>query len=361
MLEWAFQGLQRMEFIGLSRSLYKIVFLVLVLLFVRSFQNVIVVPYLDFISAFLVGLIFFVVLWLQFPFSWGEIVPRQWSKLVMEALPLGISFFLIQLYYNLDMIMLGLMRGPEAVGWYSAAYKIFWIIYGFFLLWQTAVFPEVTRRLHENISRAGEFLQRYVRITLWACVPLVIYVMLGAPDIIKIVFGEQYVAAMPALQILISTLLLMVLNGIYGHLILIPAGKQNLLMFSVILGILLNFVLNLVLISRFSLYGAAAATVISEAVILLFAFYAARREISIRVMRWVTGPLVGALGAALFFGAGSWFFRSGAPELFFALCSAGYFLAYLVLTVWVMREWDFIYGFVKNVFRDMGSSELGNN
>jgi O-antigen/teichoic acid export membrane protein len=47
-----------------------------------------------------------------------------WRHLLKECLPLALSSILVIIYYQIDVIMLSMMKGDDAVGIYSAAYRL---------------------------------------------------------------------------------------------------------------------------------------------------------------------------------------------------------------------------------------------
>ena len=127
-LDWLFQGIERMEFIALANIVRSLAYAGLVFLFVNSPSRILSIPLFALAASFVMitPLVYSFVKnygWFSFSFNWPI-----WKEFLTKALPMGFSFIMIQIYYNLDTIMLGFMKGDKVVGWYSAAYKIIFFI-----------------------------------------------------------------------------------------------------------------------------------------------------------------------------------------------------------------------------------------
>jgi O-antigen/teichoic acid export membrane protein len=80
-----------------------------------------------------------------------------------------------------------------------------------------------------------------------------------------LIYGEKYRASIPALQILCWSLTIVILRGNFRQ-ALTAAGAQRLDLIAAGIAITINLSLNLALIPRYGINGAAAATLISELV-----------------------------------------------------------------------------------------------
>jgi O-antigen/teichoic acid export membrane protein len=190
------------------------------------------------------------------------------------------------------MIMLGFMDRAEVVGYYSAAYRIFYVCLGLFSIWQTTAVPIATRRIHEDKEKASQFLTKYLRLTMIIFVPLVTLVSLAAPLIVGVVFGGEYSPATQALQVLIWTLLVITIGSTYGILILVPAGLFNEFLLAVLAGAAVNVILNFLLIPKFSMIGAAVATIFAELFAGAIAYSFAKKVLNLGLLASMIKPFI---------------------------------------------------------------------
>ena len=72
------------------------------------------------------------------------------------------------------------------------------------------------------------------------------------------------------MQIIMITLLCIGITSLIGFQIMVPLGKENLVLYSVIAGAVVDVILNFILIPRYSAAGAALGTVFAELCVLIF-------------------------------------------------------------------------------------------
>lgn len=294
--DWVFQGLERMEYVALFKLLFTISSFGLIVLLVKKPADLLFIPFSQFVAGSLIGLIFVGFLFRkQLPFKFGLIDPGRWPAAFLLAVPLGISIVFMQIYDNLDTIMLGLMDQAAVVGFYNAAYRIFYLFAGVFALWLTTVVPIACKRMADDPKKTTGFLEKYMRLTLLVIVPITIFAFLSAPLFIKMVFGQEYLPAVPALRCLIWALIPLTIGYSYGSLVLIPAGLFNGFLASVGVGALTNIIFNLLLIPSFSLVGAAIATIIAQIGAGFASYLFSRRVIKLGFIPFLIKPLVVSL------------------------------------------------------------------
>ena len=95
-----------------------------------------------------------------------------------------------------------------------------------------------------------------------------VYFTFMAPEAIQLLAGESYGASVLPMQILMPAVLFIGLSNITGIQILTPQGEEKKVLYSIIWGALLDFVLNLFLIGKYGATGAAFATLLAEFVVL---------------------------------------------------------------------------------------------
>jgi len=262
---WIFQGLEKMQYIALLKIAGAILSLSLTVLLVKSSADLIKLPIINFLSLLIVALVLIIFISkVIFELRLHHLSISIWKNYVSQALPLGVAAVLIQVYCNLDSIMLGFMRDVEAVGVYNAAYKLFFGVVFLLAFWQQVVFPESSRRIMADREKAKNFLLDYSRISFLFGFPICYLVAFLAPTLINIFFGVAYSGANLALTILVWNFLPLILSGLYGTLILVPLGKTKEILFAAGGGALINIILNLLLIPGFGVSGAAVATLLTE-------------------------------------------------------------------------------------------------
>lgn len=268
-VEWAFRGLGKMQYVALGNFIQQASFALLVFLLVHSANDLIAVPlYRTLGSLIAAG----VLLWfLSRNLGWLKTFRENfWPRfsLYKAALPLGVSYVLVQIYCTFDTIMLGFMDRPEVVGWYNAGYKIINAFLGLNALVVSAFFPQLTATFLSEDKR-GDFkktLADFKSVIVAFSVLILIIVPLARP-IMHFLYGEQYMAGVLAFQILLIYTAVALYSSLYGNTLLAMKKEKDFLA-AVSVGALINLLLNFILIPRYHLNGAAAATLISELFVL---------------------------------------------------------------------------------------------
>lgn len=346
--DWVFQGLEKMEYSALSKALFSVLSFLTIILIVKESGDLYKIPLIQFIVGTLLSFIFiFLLIKFFFSIKKTDLSPRTWLRTFFLAVPLGASTILLLIYDNLDTIMLGLFDQPAVVGYYNAAYRIFYVFTGVLSLWITVVYPVVSHRLAENKIKAELFLSKFLRITVLLMLPLTAFIFLIAPVIVQFVFGSQYHNSIPALQILILAIIPLIVLNTFGGLILVAGGHFNQFFWAVMAGAVVNIVLNYFLIPSFSLIGAAIATVAAYTFGGMAAFILSRQIIHLGLARHFIKPIVVSALSVMSFIATYHFLHGGVAGIHLILSS----LAFIVIFAGsvFMMEGKFILDFFSEI------------
>lgn len=193
----------------------------------------------------------------------------RWSlplakKLLKESYPLILSGFTIMIYMRTDQIMLGQMIGDSAVGNYSAATRISEMWYFIPMAITSSVSPAIYEAKESSevlyYQRIQKLLRLMVGISIFIAIPMTFF----ADTIITMLFGDGYAEAKTILAIHIWASLFVFL-GVATSPWFIAENLTNLSLRRTLIGAITNIILNLFLIPRYAGFGAAIATVISQA------------------------------------------------------------------------------------------------
>lgn len=196
-------------------------------------------------------------------FSWGK-PDWQWMRKLGDygrfVLGTNLGSMLLQ---RVDVIMIGIFLGPEGVAPYNVALRMTGYLEVPLRGLATSVFPRIGKAWKESgaagVSRLYEKTTAdMLALTLPVCVGLGV----GAESVIQILAGPGYEDAVFLLRILLLFALLKPWGRMFGT-ALDAIGKPRINFLFVILGVLVNVVLNSLLIPLLGLPGAAYATVLA--------------------------------------------------------------------------------------------------
>ena len=209
------------------------------------------------------------VIYIQYKKEFGKLKQGKYKgslvkSLVVESLPLAIAASCSIIYSRCDSIMIGNMLSKNDVGIYAIAVKLIAVVQIGISPVRESVFPKMIE-LYDKDRKKYE--KRYIQITsllTWIYIIGVLISFVVLPYAFKYLKAE-YSQAFPIYQIYVLGSFFMYNAGLRaGHYTLINRG--NVLMYSQIISVILNVILNYALINAIGIYGAAIATGITQGI-----------------------------------------------------------------------------------------------
>ena len=163
-----------------------------------------------------------------------------------------------------DTIMLGIMRSEAEVGIYSIAFKLAMMTMLIFTAVNSMAAPKFSQFYHSGkMEELKQVAQKSTKLIFWINLPIfIIYVFLG--QFILNLYGSEFTMGYYPLIFLAMGQLILAMVGSVGH-FLNMTGHQNVFKNIIIIGGVLNIVLNIILIPNYGINGAAIASMISNA------------------------------------------------------------------------------------------------
>ena len=224
-------------------------------------------------------------------------------QVLREALPLGLAVLVITAYGRIDMVLLKAFTSSDSVGYYGFAYRVVDLAFPLSFFFVGSVFP-VLSNYHTDGNHA-EFKRLYQRshdVLSLLGMTIVTGIILFATPLVHLIGGRQYDQSIRSMQVLSMAVALIWISNLVDH-GLIAIGKQGALLWIAGIGLVVNVGANLVLIPAYGKEGAAAATVLTEAAVLLPALFMISRYIGAPPSFWVAGrllPIIGVSGVAVY-------------------------------------------------------------
>lgn len=195
-----------------------------------------------------------------------------WRKFLLMSWPLLFIGLFGAIYTYIDSVMMGYWGQITETGWYNAAYRIALIATVPMGIIALNFYPVLSKLFKESREKLQSIWNYQMELMILLAVPLVIGGHTLAAKIIHFIYGQSFNPSVLAFQILIVMIGLMFLSRPFEQ-ILIASHQQKKIFLATIFGAFMNVILNFFLIPRFSLYGAAAATVITFLLMLFLLLY----------------------------------------------------------------------------------------
>jgi O-antigen/teichoic acid export membrane protein len=204
-------------------------------------------------------------------FSWP--VARGFLKMTVVF---GLGSGLYTLYGKIDILMLERMVGQHCVGLYAASYTLFENLEIISIVYASALMPFIFRVLSESRERALRACEKSIGYLLLLGIPMAVGLAIMSKDVISLLYGADFISSAPALTILVWVIPLKYAFTVLAVL-LIALDREITGVYTGVLGTCVNILLNLWLIPKYAHHGAAGATFVTEALILVFQLLLVKR------------------------------------------------------------------------------------
>ncbi len=284
-MEWLYKGLDKYAFLFKRCIIVRLTALTLLILSVRSDADVYYYA-LVIASVLIVGCI------INFLFL-SKIVKLRLSpnfNLASHLRPVLVFFLMscaIMIYTNIDMVMLGFMRGDTETGLYFIATraKLALTAVGV-LIWNISMPRASLLWKQKNILGLEQLARKTLGFVSIAQLCSTIFFFIFAEKTIELTAGKDFLQAVPAFRILLMTLLPIGINNIVGGQVLIACGEEKKLLKAEIFGVIINVILNALLISPYGGNGAAVSTVASEIAVTSISYWYMKKTLHLNLFPW---------------------------------------------------------------------------
>ena len=195
-------------------------------------------------------------------FDWTfsmKLVKKLWNA----GWPFTLSSIAIVLYMRMDQVMLGSMVDEKELGYFSSATRVSDI----FVFLPMAISGSILPYMIEAKKNGREYFLKKIQFLInWMArlsIAPALLVTFFADDVIKVLYGVEYMPASGILIVHIWSLVPMFL-GIATSQYLVIEGLQKYSLYRTLVGLTTNVILNLILIPKYGAFGAALATTIAQ-------------------------------------------------------------------------------------------------
>lgn len=272
--DFLFQGLQKLRVVAIANFLVKALAAVLIFVLITSPEDFYLVLAINAVAQVLVGL---GVLLLSFKmvnglalqsFSLAQIVSE-----LKEGVYIFMSHFFTRVYTFGSILFLGFLLSNKEMGLFAASMKLVIVANSFlFLPLSGALFPYLTNLYKTDNLQFNHQFKRLLILMLAVSGLAAVVMALLAPFLVQLVFGKEYAAAAPFLQIMAPVLIFTTISHFAMQQGLVVFNRDKTYLAIIVAVGLSSLLFNYVFISTYGLYGAAYVKVGIEALLALLAW-----------------------------------------------------------------------------------------
>ena len=193
-----------------------------------------------------------------------------WKNIFSKSWPLAITIVLNLIYLRTDTLFLSIFRGIDEVGLYGATYRIIDVLTTIPFMFAGLILPILTTAWsdssHDYFKRV---LQKSFDLMALIAIPLVVGAQFLSQPIMTAIAGNEFAASGKILQVLIFAVAAIFLGTMFSHAV-IALDRQKKMIGYYVFTSLTALAAYLILIPKFSYFGAAAVTIYSELMIAIF-------------------------------------------------------------------------------------------
>lgn len=278
-IEWLYKALEEYTYITIRSIVFKFIALVAMLLLVHKHEDYVIYGGVSILasSASYICNFFNAHKYIHFSYL-GEYDYKKHLKPILIFFAMACA---TTVYTNLDVVMLGFMCTDSDVGYYHAAVRIKGILVSIVTSLGAVLLPRSSYYLSNGQTEKFRTLtSKALNFVFLAATPLTVYFMVFARHGILFLSGETFEGAIIPMQIIMPTLLLIGITNILGIQILVPTGREKNVLYSEIIGAVIDVALNAVLIPVWRASGAAIGTLVAEFAVLVYQYKVLRNEVN---------------------------------------------------------------------------------
>ena len=353
-MEWLYKGLEHYTYITVRQITVKFLSLILMFALVHQKSDYIIYGAIAVFAGAASNIFNFIharrYVYFRPMGNWNV---RRHIKPVMVFFALSCA---TMIYTHLDTVMLGFMTTNTDVGYYGAAVKIKTLLVSIVTSLGTVLLPRASYYVKQGkMEEFRRVTSKALRFAILLSAPMSLYFMIFARFGIRLLSGNGYDGAIMPMIIIMPTLLLIGMSNITGMQILVPTGREKVVLYSEIAGAVVDVIINALLIPGMKSSGAAIGTLVAEAVVLFVQYRALRPEVrpilgEIRYASFLPAMGLGVLASVwtIFVDFGPGEMGAFLTLLASAVCFFGVYLGFLLLTKEPLAT-EIVFGTLKSI------------
>lgn len=205
---------------------------------------------------------------------------NQWRRHIKPILTLFAISVATTIFVNSDTVLLGFLSTDYHIGLYSVSTKIYTVVKTVLSSILVAAIPRLSAVFYDK-SKFNLVASDVYKTLLTFIVPAIIGLIILNKPIVLLLSNSTYLKATSSLTLLAIALFFSLFSWFWGHCILVPCGKENIVFLSTLVAAVTNVVLNFIMIPYWHENAAAFTTIIAEGISYLWAKVYASRYVTI--------------------------------------------------------------------------------
>lgn len=276
-VEWIFKATEQYSYITIRSMAFKLLGIVAMFLLVHQQKDYQIYAAITMVASYGSALMNMT----QLP-KYIDLKPMGGYNIRQHIKPVLILFAYTcatTIYSNLASVMLGFMTTDADVGYYAAAIKLKNILVSVVTALGAVLLPRVSYYYKQGqMDTFWKTISKSMHVVILLAAPLTIYCMIAAAPAIRFLAGDGYTQSVAPMIWLMPTLLFIGMTYVIGVEVLIPTGKETVVLIASVVAAVVDVVINALLIPSMKSVGAAIGTLVAEAVVFVIQVVYMRKQ-----------------------------------------------------------------------------------
>ena len=275
---WFFQGIQKMKFVTILNGLFKILFTAAIFIFVKTPEDYWKAPLFTCIGFALSTLLAYGILFFRFHVQMGSFSFAR----ILEEMKKGFFIFVSDLQTgsiaNLNILILGFLKGDLAVGIYSIADKLIRAFSNLQLPVINTLFPYLSGQ--RNPKKTDKTMLQLLKYGFVFIFFILVVLFFLSDQLFLVIFGKDLPESVFLFRILLLFPLFNYFNQVIGKLNLVVHGKMFLYFKIILITSLANVLFCLLFTHLWGATGTAINVLLMEVITTIGLFFTYKKNAS---------------------------------------------------------------------------------
>jgi len=280
-ITWLFSAHEEFGMIALRNFIVRIISVVSIFVFVKSPNDLVNYFLINLVTPFVINasMLRYINRYVTFIKPTFLNAYKRYPKVLKISLPnLAVS-----VYTMLDKLLLGTISGNEYLGYYDYSKRIVTMALTVVSSMTPIMMVKMSGHFKNNdLSLVRGYVAKSFKFSVFSSVLIFSLLISAVPEFIPWFYGSNFSTTIKLIQILSPTIIAVAMGTVAGHQFLLSIGKENLLSLALVIGAVISFSLNILLIPRYDALGASLTSLVTEAAITIILYITISRYMDVK-------------------------------------------------------------------------------
>lgn len=291
-ITWLFEGVEEFGFISARNLIFKILAIILLVLLIKSDKDMMLYVGISVFGTVGNNILNMIYSRKFVRFTTKGLNLKRHLKPIFKLVVVNIA---IEIYTLVDTTMLGALTTKDHVAFYTYGSRINKILLQITNSMTMVVVPRLSYYFKEKrIKEFNAMLTKGFKTLLMVSIPMIVGIQFTSEFLITLLYGDAYINSVYVERVLCFTLMISPIGYLLGSRVLLISDQESKMILCVSIGAISNIIGNFFLIQAWGEMGAAAASVISELLVMISYIYFSRKSFQLQNCRGTVFKILAA-------------------------------------------------------------------